>query len=397
MSNDPIKKAENGTYYFRIHMGIDSCGKRKQKYCSGFKTKKEARDEYCKLNISKDEFPEKEQEPEKESLRFGEYIDQIFLPWYKSQVKEQTYDSRRSTINKNFKFFSKMPITSIEPIHVQQWQLKLSKTQSPSYVRLVQGIFSIAMDRAVVLHLAKSNPSKIIGNVKKQKVKIDFWTKEEFEKIISLIDTDDYYQFFLYVALWLLFMTGMRVGEATALQWKDIDLETGVVSITKTLLYKSQKEYKFSDPKTKASARQIVLDPDTISLMKEWQIKQEKVLRNTKFVLSYNGAPTQKHTLAHAITRYAKAAEVHRIRIHDLRHSHASLLIRLGENPLIIRDRLGHEDIETTLGTYGHLYPNTNFEVASKLKGVLNIKANEDKLSSPTKNQFTAAFKQNVQ
>lgn len=392
MATDPIKKAKNGTYYFRIHMGFDSCGKRVQKYCSGFKTKKEARDEYCKLNMSREDLLDKAKGTEQETLYFGEYVSQIFLPWYKSQVKEQTYESRRSTINKNFKYFNRMPVDSIEPIHVQQWQLKMSKTLSPSYVRLVQGIFSIAMDRAVVLHLAKSNPSKVVGNVKKQKVKINFWTKEEFEKVISVIDTSDYYQFFLYTTLWVLFMTGMRVGEATALQWKDIDLDTGVVSITKTLLYKSQKEYKFSDPKTKASVRQIVLDPDTISLLKEWQEKQAQVLKNTNFILSYNGAPTQKHTLAHAITRFSQAASVHRIRTHDLRHSHASLLIRLGENPLIIRDRLGHEDIETTLGTYGHLYPNTNFEVAGKLKGVLNVDAHGGKLKSPTKNQFTVGY-----
>src|SRR5699024_12607051 len=81
---------------------------------------------------------------------------------------------------------------------------------------------------------------------------------------------------------------------------------------------------------------------------------------------------SQKHTLSHAITRYSKTAGVHRIRLHALRHSHASLLISMGENPLIIKDRLGHEDIETTLGTYGHLYPNSNFEVAHKLGGILS-------------------------
>lgn len=89
-------------------------------------------------------------------------------------------------------------------------------------------------------------------------------------------------------------------------------------------------------------------------------------------------------------------ADVHSIRTHDLRHSHASLLINLGENPLIIRDRLGHEDIETTLGTYGHLYPNTNFDVASKLSGILNIKQ-ADKKAPLTRNQFTANLIKNVQ
>lgn len=108
--------------------------------------------------------------------------------------------------------------------------------------------------------------------------------------------------------------------------------------------------------------------------------------------MSYNGIPTQKHTLAHAIERYAKLAGIHRIRIHGLRHSHASLLISMGENPLIIKDRLGHEDIETTLGTYGHLYPNSNFEVANKLNGIICFEETKQNHDSSPKNQFTVDY-----
>ena len=79
----------------------------------------------------------------------------------------------------------KMAVSDIEPIDVQNWQLKLSKKCKSSYVRAVQGLFSVAMDRAIVLGITTTNPSKIIGNVKKQKSKIEFWTKEEFEKVIS--------------------------------------------------------------------------------------------------------------------------------------------------------------------------------------------------------------------
>ncbi len=118
---------------------------------------------------------------------------------------------------------------------------------------------------------------------------------------------------------------------------------------------------------------------------------QQSVVQ-TNFVMSYNGIPTQKHTLANSITRFSKKAGVHRISLHALRHSHASLLISMGENPLIIKDRLGHEDIETTLGTYGHLYPNSNFEVAHKLEGIMSYQtATENEDTSP-KNQFTARY-----
>ncbi|WP_038024119.1 tyrosine-type recombinase/integrase, partial [Tetragenococcus muriaticus] len=94
-----------------------------------------------------------------------------------------------------------------------------------------------------------------------------------------------------------------------------------------------------------------------------------------------------------SIERFSKKAGVHRIRLHALRHSHASLLIRMGKNPLIIKDRLGHEDIETTLGTYGHLYPNSNFEVANKLEGVLSYQTATENTDTSPKNQFTVQYR----
>jgi len=165
------------------------------------------------------------------------------------------------------------------------------------------------------------------------------------------------------------------------------------------LYYKNLNHYEFVEPKTKASTRFIVLDEDTLMILDEWKKVQEEVTK-TGFVMSYSGAPTQKHTISYAITRYSKLADVHRIKIHALRHSHASLLIQMGENPLIIKDRLGHEDIETTLGTYGHLYPHSNFEVASKLKGIVNRNHSITNLDTSPTNGHTVDFmykKQKVQ
>ena len=144
-------------------------------------------------------------------------------------------------------------------------------------------------------------------------------------------------------------MTGMRIGEAAALQWSDINFETGLLSITKTLYYKTMDEYKFVEPKTQASIRTIYIDTDTIKELKAWQEVQQKVLNDCDLVLSYNGIPTSKHTLPRALEKLAGLAGVHRIKIHALRHSHASLLISMGENPLLIKERLGHEKIQTCL------------------------------------------------
>ena len=393
MAKDPIKKATNGTYYFRANLGKHPVtGKQIQKYRSGFATKKEARAEYSKLILSTpDELTEK-----KEEVTFKKFIQEIYLPWYKTQVKESTYKNRYATIEKHFSYFYKMNTDKIEPIHVQNWQLKLAKNYSPNYVRIIQGMLAIAFDRAIVLGLAKKNPARMIGNVKSRKPKIDFWTLDEFQKVISLLYKGDYYEHYLFISFWLLFMTGMRIGEAAALQWSDIDFETGILSINKNLYYKTMTDYKFVETKTQASIRDIVIDDDTIKELKEWKEVQQKVLTNYDFVMSYSGIPTSKHTLPRALEKLANLAGVHRIKIHALRHSHASLLISMGENPLIIKDRLGHEKIQTTLGTYGHLYPNSNFEVAKKLTGKLTYTPATESVADYTSNQFTAEYHKQV-
>ena len=389
MAKDPIKKADNGTYYFRANLGYNPItGKQIQKYRSGFQTKKEAREEYSKLVLtSTAELTEK-----KKTISFQQFIEETYLPWYKTQVKESTYLNRRSTIQKHFSYFYKMATDEIEPINVQNWQLELAKEFSPNYIRIVQGMLSIAFDRAIVLGIAKKNPSRMVGNIKSKKTKVDFWTLEEFQKVISLLYKGDYYEHYLFISFWLLFMTGMRIGEAAALQWSDIDFETGLLNINKTLYYKSMDEYKFVDPKTQASVRTIYIDADTIRELKAWRAVQQKVLKGCGFILSYSGIPTSKHTLPRALEKLAGLAGVHRIKIHSLRHSHASLLISMGENPLLIKERLGHEKIQTTLGTYGHLYPNTNLEVANKLTGVLHYTPATQSIADYTSNQFTANY-----
>ena len=389
MAKEIIKRAENGTYYFRANLGYHPVtGKQIQKYKSGFKTKKEAKEEYSKLILASAE----ELAVDKEQPTFKTFVEDIYLPWYKTQVKESTYKNRYSTIQKHFAYFYRKKVNEIEPIHVQTWQLKLAKEFSPNYVRIVQGMLAVAFDRAIILGLCERNPARMVGNVKSKKVKVDFWTLEEFQKVISLFYKGDYYEHYLFISFWLLFMTGMRIGEAAALQWDDIDFETGLLSITKTLYYKSMTEYKFVEPKTQASKRTIVIDEDTIKELKEWKEVQQKVLKDCNFVISYSGIPTSKHTLPRALEKLAGLAGIHRIKIHALRHSHASLLISMGENPLIIKDRLGHEKIQTTLGTYGHLYPNSNFEVAKKLAGKLTYTPATHSIADYTSNGFTAEF-----
>ena len=155
-------------------------------------------------------------------------------------------------------------------------------------------------------------------------------------------------------------------------------------------------DYKFVEPETQASIRTIYNDADTLNELKAWKTVQQQVLLKCELVLIYNSTPTSKTTLPRALEKLAGLAGVHRIKIHVLRHSHASLLISMGENPLLIKERLGHEKIQTTLGTYGHLYPNTNLEVANKLTGILQYTPASQSITNYTSNQHTAVYHREV-
>lgn len=382
-TTEVIKKAADGTYYFRANIGVDEqTGKRVQKRRSGFKTKREAKTAYRDLMANG------VKEGSTNQITFGDFCQQFFIPWYEGHVKKATFDSRVSVFRKQFKGFNKYFINKITPVDIQKWQIMMKSQVSNSYTRLVQCLLSLVFDRAIVLGFCEENPTKIVGNLKKEKKKVDFWTKAEFEKVISLMDLNDYYQRFNFTTIWLLFMTGARIGEATALQWEDIDFEAGTMRINKTLYYLNAFNYEFTSPKTRASVRTVPLDKKTLEYLSEWEEIQASEVK-TDFVLSYNGVPTTRGSLSKVINIYSKAANVHRIRVHALRHSHASLLISIGENPLIIKERLGHEDIQTTLGTYGHLYPNSNFETAQHLNGLVDFTPADHSVVAPTRNQFT--------
>lgn len=115
--------------------------------------------------------------------------------------------------------------------YLQSRQSELTKQFSPNYIHVVQGLLSLAFDRALALGIAKKNSSRMIGNINSKKTQVDFWTLEEFQKVISLLYKGNYYEHYLFISLWVLFMTGMRIGEASALLWSDIDFETGLLSI----------------------------------------------------------------------------------------------------------------------------------------------------------------------
>ncbi|MDC6269272.1 site-specific integrase [Lysinibacillus fusiformis] len=203
----------------------------------------------------------------------------------------------------------------------------MTENFSQNYSRMVFGMLSQILDKAVSLGMIKTNRARQVGTVPKKKVKVEFWTKEEFQKVLSTFNLDDYYEHYSFVIIWLYFMTGLRVNEATALRWKeDIDLVNGTLTVNQSLRLKNKNDWSLGPTKTKAGLRTIAIDTDTISILNRWKTKQEQ-FRKIDFVISYNGNPTWKSTIARIIKRHAKLAGVKVIQAKGLKHSHASFLI----------------------------------------------------------------------
>ena len=338
-------------WYFVANLGYDEKGNRLRHWERGFATQKEAKESYDRYmnDFSKSAVKINS------TMSYKEFYDTYFEPDYKRNVKPRTFDNRVSSMRIHFVYFYNTKSKYINAPMIKKWQNILSEKYSNAYIRNIFGLFQMSLDLAVKLGLLNKNVAKQVGNVKKSKKKIDFWTQEEFEKVMSTFDISNYYEHYTFMIIWLLFMTGLRLGEAQALEWEDIDFENKTLTVNKSMYYKSAKEFYVTEPKTRAGNRTIALDDNTINYLKDWKAIQSKNIISSKYILSYNGLPTNKSTAKHIIERHSKLAGVHKIKTHALRHSHASLLISLGENAIVVRDRLGHEDIETTLGTYGHL------------------------------------------
>ena len=195
---------------------------------------------------------------------------------------------------------------------------------------------------------------------KKKAEGMQFWTKEEFDQFIPHVSDKPMSKVIFY----LFFYSGIREGELLALTLNDFDFDKNTVSITKNYARVNNQDV-IQTPKTPKSKRTITLPAEIMEMVKEYGGMLYDYKPTDRLF------PTQKSFLTREMVRGCKLSGVKKIRIHDLRHSHASLLIELGFAPLLISERLGHENVETTLNTYSHLYPNKHGEVAEILSNLM--------------------------
>jgi len=193
-----------------------------------------------------------------------------------------------------------------------------------------------------------------------------------------------------YTLFYLLLHTGLRRGEALALRWKNVDLglaSLGVsayLSVTETV-YKLNGTYIIKEPKTSSGKRRIALSPSLALVLWQHRAEQQaqqallgKPLADGDFVFAHpDGTPLDPSTVSHAFNKVIRRAGLPHIRLHDLRHTHASLLLRAGVHPKIVQERLGHSSIRVTLDTYSHVMGGLQEAAAQRFDDFLSARAAE--------------------
>ena len=350
----PVFKNEiNGTWYVMARY-VDWKGDRKQKCKRGFETKREAQEW---------ERTFQQQNNANLDMTFEAFIE-LYERDIKTRLKENTWLTKEHIIKtKILPYFGKLKISEITTKEVISWQNEMlafrderHQPYSLTYLKTVHNQLSAIFNHAVRHYDLRFNPAAKAGSMgDKEGGNINFWTKDEY-KLFADMMMDKPISFYAFE---MLYWCGIREGELLALTPADFDFEKHTMTINKSFQHLNGRDL-ITTPKTVKSNRVIKIPKFLAEEMQEYLKSlynvqpQDRIFTITK---SY---------LYHEMYRGAKAAGVKRIRIHDLRHSHISLLIDMGFSAVAIADRVGHESIEITY-RYAHLFPSKQTEMADKL------------------------------
>ena len=367
------KKGET-RYLFQTYLGIDpATGKEKRTTRRGFKTIKEAKaaERDLLLDVEENGFSSNE---DFQNPTFAE-VAELWLESYKSTVKPTTYQGVKIKLDVMIDlYFTDMKIQQISVAYCQKVAIQLSNRYIlyTNYYSVISRIFKYATS----IDIIKSNPLDKIIKPKNRplKAKENYYTKQELTDFLKVCKENC--KPVEYTFYHLLAFTGLRIGEAIGLMWSDVDFENKRLNISRTAV-KIGKEQTVQDPKTKRSKRIITLDDETLNVLKLWKRQQIKEYfkagkayqHDSNYIFTNNKGKwlltaTMKVKLS---SFFCKHNELKKITPHGFRHTHASLLFEAGITAKIISDRLGHNNVQTTLDMYTHINDNQRVEVVDQL------------------------------
>ena len=350
----PAYKDEKTGKWFAKFYYTNWQGIKKQKWKRGFATKKEA------LGFERDFLEKQSANPD---MTF-QNLYEIYMEDMAARLKQSTLLTKKAVLQTHIlPFFGSKPINEIKASDVRRWQAKLMSSPnnySQTYLKKINTELNSIINYAKRFYDLNTNPCGKAGTIGKAKAEeMDYWTYDEYIAFRDGVKDKS----LSYICFEVLYWTGMREGELLALSPADIDFDNKLISINRTYQRIGGKDV-FTSPKTRKSKRKIPI-PDFLCQELSDYIQSRYMLDADERLF-----PVTKSYLSHEMIRGCKNTGVKKIRIHDIRHSHASLLINQGCDALMLADRLGHEKVSTTLNTYSHLFPHKQQELVHSLESL---------------------------
>jgi integrase len=242
------------------------------------------------------------------------------------------------------------------------------KPLHPKTIRNIHMNLRAALDKAVEHEVLQKNPAKTVSVPKSSKYKADVYNKEEIEKLFELVKGTD-----LELAIHILIYLGLRRGELIGLKWSCVDFIKKTVKIIDNAVQIDGRQVIIKAPKSESGKREISI-PDSLMLMMK-KAYTEYLLRKSvdddaedNVIVTEAGKSYKPDWFSLKVRRFMKRhPELRKIRIHDFRHTNATLLLTLGVSPKVASSRLGHADISTTLDIYSHVLESVEQQTADIL------------------------------
>lgn len=340
----------------------DWTGKNRKSTKRGFKTKREAEEWYRDFLMKQSQSCD---------MKFCDFVT-MYLEDMRHRLREHTLMNKEYIIkDKLIPYFGEKRINEIRVADIRTWQNTLIQQNfSQTYLKTINNQLSAIFNYAVRYYELKDNPCRKAGSMGKAKAdEMEIWTKEEFQQFLDcLMDKR-----VSWLAFQILFWTGIRIGELLALTFADVDLKGKIITINKSYQRLKGKDV-ITRPKTPKSNRKVNIPQFLVEDIQDYKESLYDPQSGDRVI------PVAKTFLEKEMQRGIKLSGMKKIHIHSLRHSHASLLIEMGFSPKEIAERLGHENIETTLNTYSHLYPDKQERLADRLDQFYNGADGEEEL-----------------
>lgn len=365
------RKTKQGKSYTCIFRVIDmETGESKQKWLGSFPTKTAAKQGYtnfvttqCEL-IKENPFKKEKETPTNEPLLIKDLSKQYFFS-LQNQIKDATiYEKQKIFDLIILPYFGEKDIRSLSVQELYKWQDELWAKKNPKtgkyyaykYLSKIRAYFSAFLTWCSVRYKGTANNLLSVQKPKRRapQQKMQFWTREEFEKFICKVSDPTYHALFM-----VLFFTGRRKGEVLALSKEDIDLNKGTISFNKSITRKTLDGTAYNITSTKTELQSAT--PICPTLKKELSSYQEQ----SPFFFG-GKTPLTDNTVRRVFNKYCEEAKVKQIRIHDLRHSFVSMCIHLGATIPVVADLIG-DTIAQVTKTYAHLYESDKRKIIAEI------------------------------